>query len=222
MRVFIVLMLNLLLASFNKAQTPFEVSIFQNRSSYFAYTQRDIDSAGKWNLFSQGNFTKYYTQSANNSITIDNLLSRQITRMFGITAGASFDGQQLTPAVGLSLEYLNPAETFYFNFLPSFLPTSTPSFDFFLLVQYTPQFNERWGLFFQLIATSNHHARLSDIQVSERIGQFPRHRFSQQLLRAGINYSERYQFGLAIDFSQQGSAATTEADVGVFLRLQLP
>lgn len=212
----------MLVCTNSSAQTPFEVSFFRAHTSYFAYTQRDIDSAGKWNMFSQANFTKHHNEASANSLSIDNLLSRQISRMLGVTIGASFDGEQLTPTVGLSLEYLSPDETFYLNCLPSYLPIAPSSLDLFLMVQYAPPISRKWSLFFQLIATTNHWIRRPQSSaLTEAQGRFPRHQYSQQQWRAGIGFRARYQMGLAFDSSQEGANWLSFTNFGLFLRLQL-
>lgn len=81
-------------------QIPFEVMVGNKQTMYFGYIQKDLDSTGKWNIFSQGIFAVNYRDSLYNNISIDNQLTYQLNHWLGISAGGSFDGKKIYTILG--------------------------------------------------------------------------------------------------------------------------
>jgi hypothetical protein len=204
------------------AQTPFEVMIGNKQTLYFAYIQKDLDSLGRWNIFSQGLYAVNYKDNTLNSISIDNQLTYQLNNWFGISAGGSFDGLQFNPSLGLSLGYLNKKGDFFITAFPTIQLAKPMTFDFFALINYSPQLTEKWGLFFQLIIGTNLGVQKENTtQKREILDIFTRHNISNQLLRAGLNYKQKFQFGIASDFVQFGMCEGAFENFGIFLRYQI-
>jgi hypothetical protein len=96
------------------------------------------------------------------------------------------------------------------------------SLDLFGLINYSPQFNEKWGLFSQLIIGTNLGIQKEDPnQQREILNIFTRHNISNQLLRVGLNYKQKFQFGVGKDFAQFGMNEGRFDNFGIFLRYQL-
>ena len=204
------------------AQIPFEVMAGNKQTLYFAYVQKDIDSIGRWNIFSQGLYAVNYKNNAFNSISIDNQLTYQFTNWLGLSAGGSFDGVKFNPTLGLSLSYINNKGDFAITAFPTVQLTKPLTLDVFGLINYTPQFNKKWGLFSQFILGTNLGLQKEDPnQKREILNIFTRHNISNQLLRIGLNYKQRFQFGLGADFAQFGMNEGKFSNYGIFLRYQL-
>jgi hypothetical protein len=204
------------------AQIPFEVMVGNKQTLYFAYIQKDIDSIGRWNLFSQGLYGVNYKDSSLNSISIDNQLTYQFNNWLGISIGGSFDGVQFIPTLGLSLGYLNKKGDFSITAFPTIQLAKPMALDLFALINYSPQFNKKWGLFTQLIIGTNLGIQKEDPnQKREILNIFTRHNISNQLLRVGLNYKQKFQFGLGIDFAQFGMNEGAFENFGMFLRYQI-
>ncbi len=212
----------LLAAQYTFAQIPFEVMVGNKQTLYFAYIQKDLDSVGRWNIFSQGLYGVNYKNSSLNSISIDNQLTYQLNNWLGISTGGSFDGVQFIPSLGLSLGYLNKKGDFFITAFPTIQLVKPISLDLFGLINYSPQFNEKWGLFSQLIIGTNLGIQKEDPnQQREILNIFTRHNISNQLLRIGLNYKQKFQFGVGADFAQFGMNEGRFDNFGIFLRYQL-
>lgn len=203
-------------------QIPFEVMVGNKQTLYFAYIQKDLDSVGRWNIFSQGLYAVNYQASSLNSISIDNQLTYQLNKWLGISAGASFDGLQFIPSLGLSFSYLNKKADFSISAFPMVQLAKPMALDFFALMNYSPQFTKKWGLFSQFIIGTNLGLQKEyPNQQKEILNIFTRHNISNQLLRIGLNYKQNFQFGLGKDFAQFGMNEGAFENFGVFLRYQI-
>lgn len=212
----------LFVASIGYAQIPFEVMIGDKQTQYFSYIQKDIDSAGRWNIFSQSLFTSHYKDRSLNSISMEGQLTYQVTPWLGISGGGAFDGLEFNPVLGLSLQYLNTRGDFYVNLFPLVQFAKPISADFFLLANYTPSFNKTWGLFSQLIASSNLGIQKEfPEQDRQLLNIFTRHNVSAQLLRIGLDYKRRFQFGFGLDLLHIGHGEGNLENAGIFLRYSI-
>jgi hypothetical protein len=155
MKKYILVVLFMMAAKSTFAQIPFEVMVGNKQTLYFAYIQKDLDSLGRWNIFSQGLYAVNYNDTSLNSISIDNQLTYQLNNWFGISAGGSFDGLQFNPSLGVSISYLNKKGDFSLSAFPMVQLTKPMALDFFALISYSPLFTKKWGFFLQLIAGTN-------------------------------------------------------------------
>lgn len=204
------------------AQMPFEVMAGNKQTLYYAYIQRDLDSVGRWNIFSQSLFAINYKNSTQNAISVEGQLTYQFNSWLGLSLGGGFDGQQFNPTLGLSLSYLNKKGDFSISAFPMVQLAKPIALDFFALINYSPQFNKKWGLFSQLIAGTNLDLQKEyPNQKREVLNIFTRHNISNQLLRIGLNYKQKFQFGLGTDFAQFGMNEGAFENFGVFLRYQI-
>lgn len=204
------------------AQIPFEVMVGDKQTLYFAFIQKDLDSIGRWNVFSQGLYAVNYKDSTLNSISIDNQLTYQLNHWLGISMGGSFDGLQFNPTLGLSLSYFNKKGDFAINAFPTIQLAKPIALDLFALINYTPQFNKKWGLFSQFILGTNLGLQQEyPNQKREVLNFFTRHNSSTQLLRIGLNYKQKFQFGVGADLAQFGMNEGKFENFGIFLRYQI-
>lgn len=204
------------------AQIPFEVMVGNKQTLYFAYIQKDLDSIGRWNIFSQGLYAVNYKNSSLNSISIDNQLTYQFNNWLGISAGGSFDGLQFVPSLGVSLSFLNKKGDFSISAFPMVQLAKPMALDFFALINYSPQFTKKWGLFSQLIIGTNLGLQKEyPNQKRAILNVFTRHTISNQLLRFGVNYKQKFQFGFGTDFAQFGMNEGNFENYGMFFRINI-
>lgn len=207
---------------YSYAQIPIEVMAGNKQTLYFAYIQKDLDSLGRWNIFSQGLYAVNYKDSSLNSISIDNQLTYQLSNWLGISAGGSFDGLQFIPSLGLSFSYLNKKGDFSISAFPMVQLVKPRALDLFCLINYSPQFSKKWGLFSQFTVGTNLGLQKENPNEKKAIlNVFTRHNISNQLLRIGVNYKQKIQFGLGTDFAQFGMNEGRFENFGIFLRYQI-
>lgn len=222
MKKLIIVVILTIAAQKSFGQIPFEVMVGNKQTMNFGYIQKDLDSTGKWNIFSQGIFAVNYRDSSYNNISIDNQLTYQLNNWIGISAGGSFDGKKFIPSLGLSLSYINKKGDFFVTAFPTVQFDKPKTLDLFALINYSPQFNNKWGLFSQLIIGSNYGVQKEYPEQSRGVlGLFTHHNISNQLLRVGINYKQKFQVGVGADFAQFGMSEPKFDNYGIFLRYQI-
>jgi len=212
----------LMAAQFTYAQIPFEVMVGNKQTQYFAYVQKDLDSIGRWNIFSQSIFAINHKDSTLNSISIDGQLTYMLNNWIGIAAGGAFDGTRFNPTIGLSLTYFNKKGDFIVNAFPTIQLAKPKALDLFALINYSPQFTPKWGLFSQFILGTNLGLQKEyPEQKREVLNFFTRHNGSTQMLRVGFNYKQKIQFGIGSDLAQFGMDLGTFENYGIFFRYQI-
>ncbi len=212
----------ILATQYSFAQIPFEVMVGNKQTQYFAYIQKDLDSIGRWNIFSQAVYAVNYKNISLNSMSIDNQFTYQFNHWLGVSAGGGFDGLRFNPLLGVSLTYFNKKGDLVITAFPTVQFAQPRALDMFALINYSPQFNKKWGLFFQSIVGSNlGMQKESPSQKREILKIFTRHNISTQLLRIGFNYKQTVQFGIGADLAQFGKCDGTFNNLGFFLRYQL-
>lgn len=177
--------------------------LFGNRQvHYISYWQKGIDSLGKYNLFNLNRFAKDFKNEAYTNYSIDAQLSYKIKRWFGIAVGAGYDGKTIQPTLGLSLSLRNKKGDFFIEAFPTigFTKKITPSV--FAVVGYNPTINKKWGFSNQLIFVLN--------GIS-----------SNQLVRIGLNYKNKVQFGFGADIIYFFDNEPSLYNFGCFTRLNL-
>ncbi|MEY4459443.1 MAG: hypothetical protein RIT38_648 [Bacteroidota bacterium] len=204
------------------AQIPFEVMVGNKQTQYFGYIQKDLDSIGRWSAFSQSIFAINHKDSTLNSISVDGQLTYMLNNWLGVAAGGAFDGNRFTPTLGLSFTYINKKRDFVITAFPTAQLVKPIALDLFALINYSPQFNTNWGLFSQFILGTNLGLQKDyPNQKREVLNFFTRHNSSTQLLRIGLNYKQKFQFGVGADLAQFGMNEGTFENFGIFLRYQL-
>jgi hypothetical protein len=153
---------------------------------------------------------------------VDNQLTYQFNPWFGLSAGGGFDGQQFNPTLGLSLSYLNPKGDFLVTAFPTVQLAKPAALDLFALINYCPVFNKTWGLFSQFILGTNLGLQKeSPDQKRQVLNFFTRHNASTQLMRLGLNYRQKFQFGIGADLAQFGMNEGSFENFGLFIRYQI-
>jgi len=181
------------------AQIPMEVLVGNRQVHYINYWQKNLDKAGKLNFFSLNRFLVDYKDSTLNSISFDGQLTKQFQDWIGISVGGSYEGGSFVPSLGLPLGYANRKETFLVETYPTFaLFSRKVYFSLLGFMVYKPQFNQKWGMFSQLIFDPN-----------------------TQLLRLGANYKQKFQFGLGADFFRLEEPTRNIQNLGLFLRYEI-
>ncbi|MBL0881772.1 MAG: hypothetical protein IBJ16_00235 [Chitinophagaceae bacterium] len=220
LKIFIVIFI--MTIQHTSAQIPFEVMAGNKQTLYYAYIQKDLDSIGRWNIFSQSLYAIHYKDKTQNTISIEGQLTYQFNNWLGVSGGGGFDGTEFIPTLGLSFGYLNKKEDFSISAFPMVQLVKPIALDFFTLINYSPQFNKKWGIFSQLIAGTNLGIQNKyPNQQREILNIFTQHNISNQLFRIGLNYKQKFQFGVGADFSQFGMNKETFENFGVFLRYQI-
>lgn len=205
----------------SQAQTPVEMLVGDKYSNYISYWQKDLDTAGRFNFFSLTNFTVGHRDSQYNSISADGQFSYGVNQWLGISVGGAFDGSSFVPSAGLSLSYASRKGNLAVEMYPVVQLSDALAFDWFGVVLYTPRFSARWGLFSQLIFTTNLQlSRTNEYPTRTILGMFTRHTESRQLVRIGLDLNQTFQFGIGGDFAQFGASEGTLNNIGVFVRLQ--
>ncbi|MDX2302442.1 MAG: hypothetical protein NW226_06555 [Microscillaceae bacterium] len=222
MKKYILVAIFAMATQYTFAQIPFEVMVGNKQTQYFAYIQKDLDSIGRWNVFTQSIFAINYKDNTQNSISIDGQLTYQLNNWLGISAGGAFDGLQFNPTLGLSLTYFNKKGDFLITAFPTVQLAKPMALDLFALISYSPQFNKKWGIFSQFILGTNLGLQKEyPNQRREILNFFTRHTASTQLLRIGLNYKQKFQFGVGADLAQFGINEGAFENFGIFLRYQI-
>jgi len=192
------------------------------QSSYINYTQKNLDSLGKLNFFNLNRFAIDHKHPELNNYSMEGQLSYNLNSWFGLSLGASFEGNLLMPSLGFSLSHINKKQDFLLAAYPMVQLADQKSFNFSGFLVYVPKFNASWGLFSQLIFNSNLGLEKSEIQPKRNImGIFTGHNYSIQFLRLGFNYNQTFQFGLGVDLFQFSKRLGTLANLGVFVRYEI-
>jgi hypothetical protein len=218
----ILLGLTLLLNHNSNAQTSIETLVGNRQVHYLSYWQKDIDSLGKFNFFSLSRYAIDFKDKTYNNFAIDGQFTYQLKNWIGLSVGGGFAGEVFTPTIGLNLSYANKKGDFFIETYPTIELSEKKSFNFFGLCGYIPKFNNNWGLFSQLIFSTN--LALDKTQQNSRrqiLGLFTAHQQSTQLLRVGLNYREKLQFGFGLDLNQFYQNEGNFSNVGFFIRTAL-
>lgn len=197
-RQFLVI-ISLMITTYTSAQIAVETLAGHKQMHYINYWQKDIDSLGKFNFFNLNRFVIDYKEKAFNNFSTEGQLSFRLKNWIGIAAGGSFDGEEFIPTLGLNLSYQNPSGSFFIEAYPTIGITKDLSPSIFGLIGYNPKFSKKWGLSTQLIFS------IDEIQAS-------------QLLRVGLSFKEKLQFGIGFDLYQFQEAQNL-FNLGPFIRV---
>jgi hypothetical protein len=170
---------------------------------YISYTDKDLDSAKKWNYFNLNRFTVNYKNNALNTLSIEGQLTYQFKSWIGLATGGGFYDGFFIPTLGLSLSYSNEREDFFVQLYPTigfFEKQIGPSL--LGIIGYVPKLSKNWGISSQIIFS------IDPSEVS-------------QIVRFGLDYKYMMQFGLGIDMYQRLNTTTFNTNTGLFLRFNL-
>lgn len=219
-KIFVFVMM--LLAQKSFGQIPVEVLVGHKQTQFVSYWQKDLDNAKKFNFFSYTSFAIDHKNDAYNNFSIDNQLSYSIKNWIGISVGGGYAGMNFVPSVGLNLSYSNAKGDFFIESYPTLQFDKLKSFSLFGIAGYSPKFNEKWGLFSQLIFSANLQIDKTPMNPTRDVlGLFAAHQQSTQLIRVGLDYKEKYQFGFGTDFMQSPQGGGNFENLGVFFRANL-
>ncbi len=183
-----------------RAQIVLDALAGNKQAHYINYIDKDLDSSAKWNFFNLNRFTVNYKNKAFNTVSVEGQITYQLKPWLGISAGGGFYGELFVPTIGLSLSYINKKEDFFIQMYPTIGMASgifAPSV--LGLIAFTPKFNKSWGLSSQIIFS---------IDPNE----------ASQIVRIGINYKGKAQFGAGIDMQQNYQTKNTNFNFGPFIR----
>lgn len=203
-------------------QIPVEAFVGHKQTQFVSYWQKDLDSAKKFNFFSYTSFAIDYKNEAFNNFSIDNQMSYSIKKWLGVSVGGGYSGLNFVPSVGLNLSYSNQKGDFFIESYPTLQFDKFKSFSLFGIMGYNPRFNEKWGLFSQLIFSANLQIDKTLVNPNRDLwGVFTAHQQSAQLVRVGLDFKEKYQFGLGSDFIQSPQNGGNFENLGLFFRVNL-
>lgn len=201
----------LLLSLTVKAQIPVEVMAGNKQIQHQFFFFKDLDANRKVNLFSMARFNRDYEEEAFNTSLISSQLTYNLTPNWGISTGASFINNDLSPLLAISYTYFSPKGDLFLSLFPSVLLNEKVEYELSGIFMYTPKINEELRLFTQAIFATTLN------------GQLDQHLFSNQQFRVGISYKEQFQIGIGLDqsFINTGESHLTIRNIGVFLRKEL-
>jgi hypothetical protein len=183
------------------AQMVLETLVGNEQAHYINYFDKDLDSSGKWNFFNLNRFTVNYNDKTLNAVSIEGQLSYQIKPWLGISTGGGFYGALFVPTIGLSLSYLNKKEDFFIQMYPTVgLAEGQIAPSALGIIGYAPKFNKSWGLSSQIIFS------VDPIEAS-------------QIVRMGVSYKDKFQFGIGIDMMQNFESKNFNFNTGPFIRI---
>ena len=186
-----------------RAQLTIEALAGNKYAHYISYTDKDLDSAAKWNYFNLNRFTVNYNNKALNTVSIEGQLTYQFKPWIGISSGGGFYGEFFIPTLGLSLSYANVHEDFFIQLYPTigfFEKQIGPSV--LGIIGYVPKLSKNWGISSQIIFS---------VDPSE----------ISQIVRIGLDYKTKLQFGLGIDVIQRLNTSKLNTNAGLFLRFNV-
>ena len=218
----IVFIVMLLISHAGFAQIPVETLLGNKQTHFISYWQKDIDSLGKFNYFSLSRFAIDHEDKAYNNFALEGQVTYQLKNWFGVCAGGAYAGNNFVPTVGLSLRYANKKGDFYIQSFPTVNLDEIKTFNFFGIIGYTPRINKTFGIFSQLIFSTNLQMDKTQVMPDREIlGLFTGHNQSTQLIRVGLDYKEKFQFGIGADFNQFFKNQGNFSNIGVFIRMTL-
>lgn len=211
-----------LISHLGVAQIPVETLVGNKQTHFISYWQKDIDSSGKFNFFNLSRFALDHKDRAFNNFVIEGQLTYQFKNWLGLSVGGGYAGSSFVPTVGLSLRYQNKKGDFYLQSFPTVNLDKVKSFNFFGILGYTPKLNETFNLFSQLIFSTNLQLDKTSLMPNrEVLGLFTGHNQSTQLVRIGLDYKGKFQFGVGADLNQFYKNQGNFSNVGGFIRMNL-
>ncbi len=176
---------------------------FNNKS--FGITniiEKDINS--KWDYFSLSEVGSAYNDKSNMQFESNQFFNYSLKNNFALTTGFGLQNDNVLPQIGISYE--NEHNNWTYAFYPTLnYGISDKQFGALLnsILEFSPSINGNWD-FYSLA--------LLDFDCD-----FGKNLFSQQSINIGLQYKEKFQFGVNIDFEQEDNFNDTGVESGVFL-----
>ena len=203
-------------------QIPVEILVGNKQTQFLNYWQKDIDSAKRFNFFSFTRFAIDHKDDAYNNFSIDGQLSYSLNNWLGLSLGGGYEGANFVPSIGLNLSYSNQKGDFFLETYPTLQLDKIKSLSLFGVAGYNPKFNSKWGLFSQLIFSANLQIDKTAMNPSRNIlGLFTALQQSTELIRLGLDFKEKYQFGFGADLNQIYQNRADFENIGIFFRINL-
>jgi hypothetical protein len=204
----LLLLLGLLAGSGAHAQIPVQLFAGHNAVEFDFIWQKNIDQNGKFSLLNFTFFSLDYDNAGNNAYEINQTAVYKFHPNWGLASGGRFVNDEFLPQIALSYELATG--DLYFNVFPAvqYVPSLREAgYSVLGFLFYTPEIDETWHLFTQLIFEP----------FFSRRG----HIYSFQQIRLGLDYNARFQFGLGANLEQIGSEFHFTQNYGLFIRKEL-
>ncbi len=145
-----------------------------------------------------------YEDTATNDLAIQNLLFYEVVDGFRVTGGAFHTERGFSPTVGM--QYVRAGKDLFLLVAPRVNVDSDPSYSIFSIVRYKPRLTESTRLYLgaQLLNTFD----------------ASRHVKSYQWVRIGVEIKGT-QFGLALNFDENGPHPSVAYNFGFFVRREI-
>ena len=139
-----------------------------------------------------------------NSFILQDLIYVETFKNLRVAGGVAYSKGGFDPTAGI--QYLFSGEKLLFLFAPRINIESDPSYDIMTIVQFKPQLNDRVKLY----------TKLQMLNLFDSDGNIR----SYQWLRLGIEI-KKTQFGLAVNFDENGPDPELEFNCGLFIRREI-
>ena len=200
-----------------QAQMAFEAHRGTRQTQYFAFQQRSLDSAGRWNLFASQLYARWHESPDLAVIGLENQLSYQFLPWLGVSAGVAMGTDGFQPNVGLALDFANEKGDFFVSAYPTYALGKGGGLELFFVSQYAPQGKRLWAPFFQWIGGLS-TGFSNQLHEKQRSLQFTG---AEHMLRLGLNYRQKWQFGLGLDWLRVPAVDLRLVNPGIFLRFAI-
>lgn len=199
------------------AQMAFEAHTGTRLTQYFAFQQRSLDSAARWNLFASQLYARSHASPDLAIIGLENQLSHQFLPWLGVSAGVAMGNDGFQPNVGLALDFANKKGDFFVSAYPTYAIGGSGGLELFFVSQYAPRGRRSWAPFVQWIGgLSTAFSKPSPEQ--QKSLQFAG---AEHMLRVGLNYRQKWQFGLGLDWLRAPAVDLRLLNPGLFVRFAI-
>ena len=185
------------------AQTTMEVFSSDDTLILEAWWFKTLEVNPKFNFFSINEAIHNYDLETTQYMSYT-IAGYEIAKGFGPVLGARFLQNRASGLAGVQYAKYSPVFFITTNFTSEI--RNNPFFEWYMLLQYRPKFNEKLKLFTQFQNAINFSSEGHD--------------FSFQRLRIGLDFGF-LQGGLAINTTQLGKDWVFDTEPGVFLRMEL-
>lgn len=197
-----ILVIFLMVNFISNAQVQLQSFAGNDGLQFSSIIQKNIGA--KTNYLGFSNYYSPYNSYEKGELESYNVLNYQLYKNLGIATGATFSSKDITPQIGFSWSV--DKEKINFNLFPAInysLNHKEVGLGLYSLFEYTPKINKKWNSYNMLIVDSDF--------------TFKEHTVSNQYLRIGLEYKSKFQFGLGINFSENGDDFKFDNSYGIFM-----